>query len=109
MNKQKVANWLGLALRAGSAVTGDLACLAEIRKGRARLALLAVDAGSNTKKKYRDKCAFYRVPLVEALSKEELGRALGKHDRAAVVITDRGFAKNILLELGEQIGGEVIE
>jgi ribosomal protein L7Ae-like RNA K-turn-binding protein len=109
MNKQKVSNWLGLAFRAGSAVTGDQACMAEIRKGRAQLVLLAQDAGPNTKKKYQDKCAYYRVPLIEVLNKEELGRALGKHDRAAVVITNHGFAKNILLELGEQIGGEVIE
>lgn len=109
MNKQKLAAWLGLAYRAGGVVTGEQACLAEMRKGRARLVLVAEDAGANRKKKYRDKSAYYRVPLVEALRKDELGRAVGKGERAVIVIVHPSFAENILLALREDIGGEMIE
>lgn len=109
MDETRIANWLGLACRAGEIVTGDQACMAEIRKGKAKLVIIASDTGSNTKKKYRDKCMFYKIPFVEILSKEVIGHALGKFDRAVVVIKKEDFARSILLELEEQIGGELIE
>lgn len=105
----RLLNMLGLAMRARAVVTGDEACLARVRSGQAKLAILAVDAGPNTKKKYRDKCRTYRVPVVEIGSKAELGRALGKFERAVVVVVNQGFAERILQLSREQIGGETCE
>lgn len=100
---------LGLSLRAGAILLGDDKCISAVRSRKAQVVLLAVNAGSNTKKKYHDKCSFYRVPVVELLSKEELGHALGKSDRSVVVVTNPGIAKRILQLSGEKIGGETNE
>lgn len=83
--------------------------MAKIRGGKAWLTVVAQDAGPNTKKKYRDKCRSYNVPIVEGFSKEELGKALGKIERAVVVIVNKGFAERILQLSREQIGGEACE
>lgn len=96
-------------MRAGGVVTGDEACMARVRSGKAMLTVVAQDAGPNTKKKYHDKCLNYNVPLVEIGSKEELGRALGKIERAVVVVVNKGFADRILQLSREQIGGEACE
>ncbi len=96
-------------MRAGAVVTGDEACLARIRAGKAALTVVAQDAGPNTKKKYRDKCRTYQVPLVEIGTKQELGRALGKIERAVAVVVNQGFAGRILQLSREQIGGEACE
>jgi ribosomal protein L7Ae-like RNA K-turn-binding protein len=105
----RLLNMLGLAMRAGGVVTGDEACMARVRSGKALLTLVAQDAGPNTKKKYRDKCRSYNVPLIEVGSKAELGRALGKIERAVAVIVNKGFAERILQLSREQIGGEACE
>lgn len=107
--REKILNLLGLAMRAGGIETGDEACMARIRSGKALLTVVAQDAGPNTKKKYHDKCRSYGVPIVEFASKHELGNALGKAERAVVVIANKGFADRILQLLREQIGGEARE
>lgn len=105
----QLLNLLGLALRAGGVVTGDEACMTRIRSGKALLTLVAKDVGSNTKKKYYDKCQSYNVPIIEIASKSELGRALGKPERAVVVIVNKGFADRISQLFREHIGGEALE
>ncbi len=102
-------NLLGLAMSAGGVVTGDEACMARIRSGKALLTVVAEDAGPNTKKKYQDKCRSYQVPIVEFAAKLELGKALGKEERAVIVIINKGFADRIAQLLREQIGGEASE
>lgn len=96
-------------MRAGAVATGDETCLAKVRSGQALVTFLANDAGHNTQKKYRDKCATYRVPLIESFSKTELGVSLGKIERVVAVVTHNGFADRILQLSKEQIGGERCE
>ncbi|MEB3101120.1 ribosomal L7Ae/L30e/S12e/Gadd45 family protein [Paenibacillaceae bacterium T2] len=99
MMKDKLLSYLGLCLKAGKLATGDEGALKAVRSGQARLVLLAEDASENAKKKYRDKCGFYRIPLVEVLSRAELGSSLGKKDRVVVAVLDTGFADLILKSL----------
>ncbi|WP_438448263.1 YlxQ family RNA-binding protein [Gorillibacterium sp. sgz5001074] len=91
-------NWLstlGLAMRAGKIVTGDDTVMKAVRSGEAKLVLLASDAAANAQKKYRDKCSFYNVPLIEQGSRFELGSAIGKVERVVLAVTDAGFANRI--------------
>jgi ribosomal protein L7Ae-like RNA K-turn-binding protein len=95
---------LGLAMRARALVTGDGTCLIAIRSGQAKLAIIASDASSNTTKKYKDKCLYYKVPLLQLGTKERLGKMLGKPERAVIVVTADGFAKR-LHEIAREING----
>ena len=86
---------LGLAFRARRVVTGDELVLRAVRRGRVRLVILAADASERTKKKWRDKCAFYAVPLVVTSDRMQLGEALGKHARVVIGVTDENFARRL--------------
>lgn len=106
---EPIYNLLGLAMRAGGVVTGDDACMAKIRSGKALLTVIASDIGSNARKKYHDKCQSFGVPIISLFSKDDLGRAVGKAERAVVVVVNKGFADRILQLSKEQFGGEVFE
>ena len=85
---------LGLAMRAGKLVTGEEMTVREVKAQKAKLVLVASDAGKNTQKKVKDKSSFYQVPCLDAFTSEELSQAIGKQ-RMVVGIMDRGFAKRI--------------
>ena len=93
MPGDRSASLLGLAMKAGKVSSGEFAAENAIREGKAYLAIIATDASKNTAKRFRDKCSYYKVPIVFHFTKEELGRALGKEERAAAVITDKGLAE----------------
>lgn len=95
MQTNKLLSNLGLALRAGKLVTGDEGVLDAVRTGKARLVVLAADASENTRKKYRDKCSSYQVPIIEYGTREQLGSSVGKAERVILAITDPGFAQLI--------------
>ncbi|MDF2924679.1 MAG: ribosomal protein L7ae [Paenibacillaceae bacterium] len=95
MTKNKIYSMMGLAMRAGKIVMGDETVLKAVRSKEAKLVLLATDAAPNAQKKYRDKCAYYQIPLVEYGSRSELGSAVGKIDRVVLAVTDAGFADRI--------------
>ena len=86
---------LGMARKAGQLSYHEEANLSAIRSGRAKLLLLAVDAGAATEKKYINKCTSYRVPLVRVTDRTALGLALGTAPRSAVAVLDNGFAKRL--------------
>ncbi|MBS4008255.1 MAG: ribosomal L7Ae/L30e/S12e/Gadd45 family protein [Clostridium sp.] len=86
---------LGLAKKAGKLSYHEEANLLAIRAGRAKLLVLAEDAGESTAKKYLDKCDYYQVPVARGVSRENLGAALGSSPRTAVVVLDEGFAKKL--------------
>ena len=71
----------------------------QTKSGRASLVVVAEDASDNTKKKFRDMCKFYKVPMIVYGDKDTLGHAMGKQFRASLAILDEGFAKGILKEL----------
>jgi ribosomal protein L7Ae-like RNA K-turn-binding protein len=105
------AGWgtLGLAMRAGALRLGSDATLQAIRTRRARLVLLASDAGPNTDKKFRDKCAFYHIPLIRALDRKQLGRACGRDEVVVAAVIHPGFAQALLKHAGNTHGGEVFD
>lgn len=98
----KVLSLLGLACRAGAVLSGEFSVETAVKKGRAKLCIIAVDASDNTKKLFRDKCSFYQVPLFETGTKEELGKAIGKEYRASVAVTDQSFADGLISKYKEE-------
>lgn len=98
--------WLGLAMRAGRLALGNEAVMAAVRGGKAKLVLLAADGGGNTSKKYRDKCAFYNIPMIDVFERAELGRACGRSQMVVIALTDPGFAAKFRNCFGETSGGE---
>lgn len=83
---------LGLARKAGKLHWQEDANLASIRSGKAKLLLLADNAGIRTGKNYSDKCAYYNIPVIRGVTREALGEALGTSPRSAVAVLDEGFA-----------------
>ena len=103
----RIYSLLGLAQKAGKARSGEFAVEKSISSLKAHLVVIAEDASENTKKQYRDKCAFYEVPAIEFGTKEALGRAIGKEERASVAIEDEGFAATLLRKIdGGKTNGE---
>lgn len=102
MNQQKLISLLGLAQKAGKLVSGDFAVAGALKSGKARLLIIAEDASASTKKEYQYMAAARNVKVYTALTKEQLGGAIGKALRAAVVITDEGFIKPIIALLEDQ-------
>lgn len=91
----KFFSLLGLCKRAGKLAAGEVAAEQAVRKKQAQLLILAEDASKNTKKKFTNSAAYYEVPLVEAGTKQELGRAIGGDVRSIIAVTEDGFAKKL--------------
>lgn len=97
--KDKGSFLLGIAMKAGKVKSGELACINSIRDGTACLILLADDASANTVKKFKDKTEYYGTAIIQRYTKEELGRSIGKEERAVLAITDKGLADAFLARL----------
>ena len=99
MGKDKAYGYLGLAAKAGKAPSGEFQTEEAVKSGRAGVVILATDASENTKKHFKDMCAFREIPVVELTDKEELGRRIGRSFRASLAITDQGLARAFLKAL----------
>ena len=99
MNNDKALSLLGLAKKAGKLKSGEYCVEEELKKGRAKLVIVANDASDNTKKKFTDKSSFKKVPLCFYSDKAGLGKSTGNEERAVLVIIDENFAKAINEEI----------
>lgn len=92
---RKTFGTLGLAMKSGNVASGEFMTETAIRSGTAKLVIVAEDASDNTKKKFRNSCSYYRVPMAVFGEKEKLGNAIGKEFRASLAVLDQGFASSI--------------
>ena len=95
MRPDKVLSLIGLATKAGKTVSGEFSTEKEVKSGRASAVVVAKDASDNTKKKFKNMCDFYQVPIYFYADKDTLGHAMGKEFRASLAILDTGFAKGM--------------
>ena len=98
---KKIFSLFGLAARAGRLASGEFQTETAVKSGTACLVVVAEDASENTKKLFRDKCSFYKVPEITFGTKELLGRAIGKEYRASLAILDAGFAEAVMKKVQE--------
>lgn len=95
MKQNKVMGLIGLATKAGKTVSGEFCTEREVKSGKARLVIVAEDASENTRKKFKNMCDFYRVPVCFYQDKVTLGNAVGKEFRASLAVLDEGFSESI--------------
>lgn len=87
---------VGLATRAGQTVAGEFSVEKAIKDNKAKLVIVSEDASDNTKKLFKNKCAYYKVPVFIYGSKAELGMATGNQERASIAVLESGFCKSII-------------
>ncbi len=90
---EKLNTALGFAMKAGKLAVGEFAAQKAVRSGSAKLMILDPAASENTKKQWRDACAFRDLPLVTA---KDMGEAIGKPGRMVAAATDENFSKMII-------------
>jgi len=95
----KILSLLGLAKKAGRVVSGEFSTESAVKSGKAYLVLVSGEASENTKKKFRNMCDYYQVPIFFYGSKEELGACIGQEFRASLAVNDAGFAEAIRKQL----------
>ncbi len=99
MLTREVISLLGLAFRARKLSFGEV-LLKDIRANKVFFVMIAEDASDNTKKKYTDKCRYYHIDCKIIGHVDELSKAIGKDNRVAIGIKDKGFANKIKSKLG---------
>ena len=104
MSENRASLLIGLAMRAGRVSGGEYQAERALKTCEAGLVILAGDASANTAKKFSDMAAWRHIPVIRYQNKEELGRIIGKGERAVLAITDRKLAENIQQLITEQTG-----
>ena len=100
-NEKKVYSLLGLCQKGGNIGSGEFQTEKHIKTGLSYLVIVAGDSSDNTKKKFRDSAAFYKVPCIEFGTKDDLGSAIGCEYRACVSVNNKGLADKIINLLKE--------
>ena len=95
LKSSKALSLVSLATKAGKTASGEFCTEKEVKTGMAELVIVAEDASANTKKKFKNMCDFYEVPIYFYGDKDTLGHAMGKEFRATLAVTDAGFATGI--------------
>ncbi|MBB5335916.1 L7Ae/L30e/S12e/Gadd45 family ribosomal protein [Pectinatus brassicae] len=94
--QQKLMNLLSMAARANKLMAGDFAVSKAIENNKIQLLLIACDTAEKSKKEYEKIALSAGVALkIIPIEKQLLGNNIGKTERAAIAICDRGFAKAI--------------
>lgn len=90
---------LGIATKAGKVSSGEFMTENAVKSRNAALVIVAGDASEGTKKKFRNMCEFYEVPIRIYSTKDELGHSIGKEFRASLAVNDEGLAQAIMKKM----------
>jgi ribosomal protein L7Ae-like RNA K-turn-binding protein len=98
--EQRIGGYLALATKAGATVSGGEAIERSLKGMKLpRLLVLATDISAAIAEKLYGLAARVAVPVVQVLSKEQLGHLVGKEsDRSAVAVVSDGFAQSLVKE-----------
>lgn len=100
---------LGIARKAGRVEAGEESAAAAAKGHKARVLLLASDAGERTRRHGEALGEEGNCPLLPvSLTKEELGGALGRGSCAILALTDIGLASAIVKKL-ESVDPEILQ
>lgn len=87
---------LGLCMKSGNLLSGEFQCEKAVKKNKAKLVIIAKDASLNTKKLFKDKCNYRKIPIYEFGTKEQLGKAIGKSPRSSLAVIDENFSLKLI-------------
>lgn len=95
MSTTKLLNAIGLAYNSAKLIKGEK-LLESIKKNKVKFVILATNMGASQKKKFSDKCIFYKIEFKDdALNVEELSQACGSTTIVAIGINDSNIIKLI--------------
>lgn len=100
---KKLLSLLGLGMKAGYVISGEMGCSLSIKKGNSKLLIIASNASLNTKEKFINLSNKNNVKYYEIGLKEELGSAIGKGLTSVISIRDEAFSKAIIKIIEEII------
>ena len=107
--QHKALMLLGLARKARKLEIGEEPCGIACRSGKAKLLLIAHDAGDHTFRRARSYCRAGKPPyLCVPFTKDELGDGLGCNACALCAFTEPAFAKSFLEALGDPEHDEIL-
>ncbi len=109
MKHEAFLRFLGLGARAGKLVYGAQGVDQAIKKRRAKLVVIDGAASENTKKAFRDACAYYHVKLIVLEECGALGESLHKPNNKIIGIACPQFAASACDKYNANSGGEIIE
>ena len=95
MKRDSVLSLIGIAKKAGKISAGEFQTEHAVKSGKASLVIISEEASENTKKKFRNMCAFYEVPIFCYGTKDALGAAVGCEFRASIAVTDAGLSQSL--------------
>jgi ribosomal protein L7Ae-like RNA K-turn-binding protein len=98
-------NWIGLAKRAGKLAPGHNQVQIALTNNKAHLVIIAQDAGESVYRKYHLWAQNLDVPLLQAGSMSDLGRAMGMGPHAVLAILDKQIASRLATQFGVPSGG----
>ena len=102
MEHNRSLGLLSISRKGGNIVYGEETVGAQTRAGRARLVILASDAGGHTLRRAKSFVAGTAQPIVTVpFGKDELGDALGTTSCAIAAITDVRLAQAFVKTLGQ--------
>lgn len=105
MKTNNIYGLLGLARRAGKISFGTESSEDTIKRGKAKLVLVAEDSSDRTKKNFEQLCKMKNVPIYITGTIEELSQSIGQVNKAVVVVKDENFAKELRKRIN---GGDII-
>lgn len=97
--QEKIKSMIGFAIRGKKFSLGESVLF---RKDKVKLALLAVDTSTSSKKKYIDKLSYYQIPYIEYGKKSEIGKLLHKDEISLFAIEDTNIAKQVIKLVKEE-------
>ncbi len=98
-NRERLMEDVRLALKAGAVVSGGNNVEIAFKRGNVCAVLVADDAAENSVQKFAQAAHAHGATVIRALTKDELGRVLGKEKRAAVAITHPAFAERLVRDV----------
>lgn len=93
--EKKIADYLGLAQKAGKIAAGDRAVLQAVKKSGAFLVIIAGDIAPTVREELLQALDGRGLPVFHWRDKASLGLMTGKSPRGALAVLDKGFAKVI--------------
>jgi ribosomal protein L7Ae-like RNA K-turn-binding protein len=108
--RERILGFLGLANRAGKAISGGSLVSDAIRGGnKPGLVLVATDVSEAIGERIETLAAVNRIPYVRIMTKDDFGAILGKAPRSAVAIRSGGFVTQLagVIERYRNFLGEV--
>lgn len=88
--------FLGLVKKAGKIYEGYNKCEEGILRNNLSLVIISNDCSQNTKDKFIRYSEKYNVPLLEVMSKEELGSILGRAEINILGISDDKMSEKLI-------------